>query len=300
MRKLLLITALMVVLGLTQAHAVPVTFNVDEVFNWGRLYSYAPGVPGVYTTTNSATYVPGGWTDTAVGTTITENTIGNADHVPGTFSWGEDTWGIGNIDNIKVFPTAEVLWDQAGGTRELTFIFWGFDDDYLSNPDLATGNTTIGSKLGGIKVYQDNSPDFDHGVSGVGGRTGVFAYTGVTDGTLVLDLVPVAMNPSGHTFVHNFNFSSNSGGGGMYLSTTGLGAWDPLYDTNTQVTPIGNIADFHFSYTVRDNSNPSVSDWTVYGDGGGEGNYIPEPASMAIFSIGMLGMGIVRRKRKKA
>jgi len=278
MKKVLLIAVLFLVIGVASAHADPVTLNVDELYDWGRLYSYAGGV---YTPTNVN---PAPWgTNPAGGYTITENTLGNADGA-------EDTWGIGSVASIKTLPANDPIFLRSG-SQELTFMFYGFDDDALSNPNFV-GDTTILSKLGHIAVYLDTTPDFD-GTVGTGGRTGLASYTGATEGLLVLDLAPVDLTGSGHTLSSNFDFLTSSGAGSMYLSTTGLGAWDYLYDTNTQLFG----SDFSFTFTVRDNVTPTVGDWVVRGDAGGEGNVIPEPASMILMGIGLAG--VARRLRRK-
>ncbi|MDP1853759.1 MAG: PEP-CTERM sorting domain-containing protein [Candidatus Omnitrophota bacterium] len=282
MKKLLLLVAtLLLVLGLSNAYAIPVTLDVDKLYDWGRLYSYSAGV---YTPTN-VNPAPFG-TNPAGGYTIPENTFGNVDGA-------EDTWGIGTVSRIEEILTGNPIF-QRSGTQELTFMFYGFDDDALSSPDFV-GDTTILSKLGHISAYLDVTPDFN-GTLGTGGRTGVSAYSGVTDGLLVLDLAPVDLSGSGHTLTSGFDFLTSSGNGAMYLATTGLGAWDSVYDTNTQLYG----SDLSFTFTVRDNSNTPVGNWVVRGDAGGEANVIPEPTSMLLFGIGMAGLAVTKKRKKIA
>lgn len=283
MKKLLLLVAtLLMVLGLSNAYAVPVTLNIDELYDWGRLYSYSGGVGGIYTPINPN---PAPWgTNPALGYTITADTFPNADGA-------EDTWGIGSVASIKTIPANNPVFLRSGA-QELTFMFYGFDDDRLTSPDIFTGDTGILSTLGHIAVYLDTTPDFD-GTLGTGGRIGTGAYSGATDGLLALDLVPVWLTPFGHTLSSNFDFLTNSGSGAMYLATTGYGAWDSLYDTNTQLYG----SDFSMTFTVRGNTDPTVGDWVVRGDAGGESNVIPEPTSMLLFGVGMVGLGAIRRKR---
>lgn len=282
MKKLLLLVAtLLLVLGLSNAYAIPVTLNIDELYDWGRLYSYSGGIGGTYTPTNVN---PGPFgTNPAGGYTIIADTTANADGA-------EDTWGIGTVASIKTIPSNDPVFLR-DASQELTFMFQGFDDDFLSTPNLF-GDTTIASVGGHISVYLDSTPDFD-GTVGTGGRTGVSAYSGVTDGLLVLDLAPVPFTLGGHTLSSNFDFLTSSGSGAMFLATTGLGVWDSVYDTNTQLYG----SDFSMTFTVRDNTNPTVGDWVVRGDAGGEGNVIPEPTTMLLFGVGMLGLGAIRKKR---
>ncbi len=281
MKKLLLMLVLLLVAAVGNAYAIPVTLNMDELYDWGRLYSYSGGVGGIYTPINVN---PAPWgTNPAGGYTITADTFPNADGA-------EDTWGIGSVASIKTIPANDPIFLRSG-SQELTFLYYGFDDDYLSSPGLFTGDTTILSKLGHIAVYLDTTPDFD-GTLGTGGRTGLAAYTGVTDGLLVLDLAPIDLTGFGHTLSSNFDFLTSSGSGAMQLSTTGLGAWDSIYDTNTQLYG----SDFSFTFTVRNNTSPTVGNWVVRGDAGGEGNVIPEPASMILMGIGLAGAARLRRR----
>lgn len=284
MKKLFLTMAVILGIGVPSAHAVPVSINVDELYDWGRLYSHS-GTN--YTTTNSNPAYYGGGSDTAIGTVRPENTVGQADGK-------EDTWGIGSVASITSIPPGTNYF-QRSASQELTLMFQGFDDDFLSAPSIL-GATQLLSVGGHLQVYLDNTPDFN-GSLGTAGRTGQASYTGATDGILVLDLAPVAFDGFGHTLESNFNFLTSSGSGALFLAVTGNGLWDSLYDTNTQLFG----SDFSFSFTVRDNVNPAIGDWIVRGDAGGESNVVPEPASMILFGSSFLGMvGARLRKRTQA
>ncbi len=281
--------------GMKKAEAGAVEFDVVDLFDWGRLYDYAAGTD-TFTPQNLNPYG-----NEAADPIVGSNSFGHADGK-------EDTWGIAQIDQIQNLPDdGTVHFDKEIDPYELTVFFASFDDDGISTPDF-TGDVTIASTGGRLQVWKDYNQDYDQGGAGAGtlgtaGRTGDMAYTGATEGELVLDLVAVPVNSDGSTLLTGFNFTSLGGNGDVFWDIIG-GTWADLYDTNSQIVPYnGYGADFFMQFTARDNSvNPTVGDWIVRGDGRAEANIVPEPTTIALLGIGLFGMaGVSARKhlRKK-
>lgn len=289
MKKVMLIAALLLVVGLGNAYAsTPVEFNVDQLYDWGRTYTYDSSTTTYKTTDSNPAYFGGG-TDTPIGT------VRNANTFVGVGDGQEDTWGVATVAWVKQLPgLTNTIW-QRSASQELTLIFYGFDDNYLSSP--IANDTSIYAKGGHIAVYLDNSPNFNGGL-GIGGRTGLSSYTGVTDGTLVLDLAPTVLDVNGTTLSTHFNFLTNTGGGGLYLDVVG-GDWASQYDTNSIPNGTGGNSDFQMSWTVNPNSPNPTGDWFVRGAGLGTGSVVPEPMSMLMVMMGALGFGATQRKKKR-
>ena len=284
MKKVLLILAVMLLLGTANAHASPVEMDLVDLYDWGRLYDFN-------ISTNAWDPITQNPYDLTLGTSIPAgSTIGYADGL-------EDSWGIAQVDQILLGSGGPSIFDKdLPGSPEITIFFWGFDDDYMGFPD-ALNKVSIGSVGGRVEVWQDVSPDYNPAL-GIAGRSlpadGSHYDTVTDDGTLLLDLVPVAQNAFGHTLVSDFNFNTFTGGGDMFLNIAG-GTWASAYDTNTQLFG----SDLLFSYEVRDNVGPIVANWTVKGGGSVYGDVIPEPASMTMFGIGLMGLVGALKKKKR-
>jgi|GEM_PF-3628922 len=267
-------------IGVSKSFAATVEFEVVDLFDWGR--TYAPGA--------------GGWIPTNINPY--DGSAGNPMPygVPGMANGTEDTFGIAQVDQISLLANQQILWDKdVPGSGELTVLFWGFDDDYMSAPNFISGSADIGAIGGHIQMWYDITPDYN-ALQGTAGRSNPmdpsFFNTVTQDGVLMLDMIATPQNMFGHTLVSQFNFNTNTGSGAVYLDVTGLGMWDYLFDTNTQ-----NGKDFLFQYTVYDNQNPVIANWIVRGDGRAEGGMVPEPGTIILMGAGLIGVALAGHRR---
>jgi hypothetical protein len=260
MRKLsTLVAALGAALAMGSAHAITVagvTWDPDSIFDFSSV------------------------------DTMIESSVGTTPSIGDSFS------GYALITTLN--GTTQATFCASG--CELTYVFSGYT---ITNIDAGTGALTFDG--GTITVLVDSTPDFDSDLQStaadglvfltLAGHEHIDQGTGLP-GTLHSDPTPASLGVAGD-------------GRGFLDVTGGLAAAN--FDTNTLpvLEPLGGVgfADFQFTSSFQlipggcFTSDDGV-EYCLFGgnDLQGDSVAIPEPGTLLLFGIGLLGLGALRRR----
>jgi len=217
--------------------------------------------------------------------------------------------GSGETNSYGIFNVTQILGQTNVGTwvevwsptasEALEGWFYGLSDDKV---DLnASGQGTIYSVGGIIEMYLGSqNMNITAGPNAVAPTLGNPPTDNwdAADGTLFLsaNFVPgAALTDTTTTYAQQINSIANPllGSGEAYLSLTG-GLYAPMLDTNGY---LGGTADLKMQANFN---GPAEYGWIAESFDPVRGTVIPEPSSMLLFGMGMVGLATRLRRKKVA
>lgn len=212
---------------------------------------------------------------------------------------GEDTWGIFSVQSITRVSNGALIFTAGTGGEYLIGMFGGIRDTFVEVSGAVVRSTTALGSGGWLNMYLTNTNyNSSYGPSG---RLSQYGYNGITNigGTLALSAnfgMGVAEDQLTSTYISNFQNSTIAGFGQGYLDVTG-GSFASHFDTNAQLDPNGGTHDLFLKVTYGKTASSNTAGWTVDASGDVQGNAIPEPASLALFGLGLAGIACLRRRK---